>query len=332
VLSTYDSQFGSETLITLEPSQEHRGQYGLRTITGKYINVDNSGGVNASKTAVDDSCLFTFEFQWSSLFIRSVSTGNYLTAQGSGLKAIRNVISVKDIFTIQLSDAQITLKANNKKFVSVQGTNLISRDTATTHAEIFVLEGVQDKVALKTVDQLYWSVKDNMVSIDSKERTASELFTLEYHEDKVAIKAPNGKYLTAKPLGGIDAKASAAGPQELYEMRLLNRSQIVFQAQQQSFIGSGPDGKLRTNRAVPETLLLEFKDGKYSIKTRNGQYLKELEDKKMGLSDQPDIFYLEYQMEKLAIKTEKGKYLKSENQGWLLATEDKIGATELFEF
>jgi len=37
-------------------------------------------------------------------------------------------------------------------------------------------------------------------------------------------------------------------------------------------------------------------------------------------------------MEKLAIKTEKGKYLKSENQGWLLATEDKIGATELFEF
>jgi hypothetical protein len=49
-------------------------------------------------------------------------------------------------------------------------------------------------------------------------------------------------------------------------------------------------------------------------------------------SSEPDYFYIEFHQNKIAIKTQKLKYLKSENQGWLVACEDKPGSTELFDF
>ncbi len=52
------------------------------------------------------------------------------------------------------------------------------------------------------------------------------------------------------------------------------------------------------------------------------------------LSNEAEYFYIEFHKGFLALKSIKAnKYLKSENQGWLLLTNDaQPSPTELFEF
>jgi len=316
---------------------DKRGYYGLKSSTEKFISVEQSNGAVVAKRAdcKDPFAQFAFEFHGNNLAIRCSGNGKYLTVQASGLKTERANVTLKEIFKLVDSDAQITFRANNGKLVSFQGSNVMSTRQAdnASNDEIFILESVQDKWAFRTFQENYWSIKqDGTLSVDTKTRTESELFFLEYHEGKTAIKsAKNGKYISAKPLGGLEAKASDVGPQALFEVFFLNRPQIVLQTNQQSFVGVVDGKSVRTNKSKPDVFDVQFQNGKYRLKFQN-KYLHESPDGKMIVADDPQDFFFEFKNGQVAIRTEKGKYLRSENQGWLLAVADKIEATELFEF
>ena len=127
VTSTRPTQFGRETALTMAPVDGQRGTYTLMGINEKYFAVDAVGNVTATGTDHNNSSShFVFEFWGNSLAIRSVSTGKYLSAAGSGVKASRAQVGVKEVFILEDSIAQVTLKASNGKYVSYQGANLIS--------------------------------------------------------------------------------------------------------------------------------------------------------------------------------------------------------------
>lgn len=326
------TQFGKETLFTLEPAGE-RGQFSLRACNGKFLASDTIGSITVNATSNSDiSTHFAWEFQGQNLLLKSVLTRKYCGSQGNKLKASSSSITLKEIFTLVDSDAQITLKASNGKNISAQGENFVANSLENSHKEIFILEAKGSKWALRSEAHLYVEV-DSQGGVFVKSSTLSEncLFEMEYHETKTAFKGKNGKYLSSKPLGAIDCKSSSATEKELFQIFFFNRPQIVLQCHQTSFVGV-TEGKIKTNRSKGDAFTLEFKDGKYSLKTSDGKFLKEGAESRISLSPEPEWFTLEFHQNKLALKNEKGKYLRSENQGYLTAVADSITATELFEF
>jgi len=345
VMSNRDTQFGRETMFVREDGPT-MGQYAFKGINGKYMGIDPKDSKSQLLCRYTDksdaSTLFCFEFHGVNLALKNIGTGKYLNIAGNGLKAEREKVTPKEIFVLRDSDLQIALKSvSSGKFVSWQGTNLILKENATepSHSEIFILEtdnNTSFKVSMKTYTDQYWSChKDNnTLLIEPKVKSESEIFEFEWHNGKVAIKAPSGKYVTAKGRGGIDAKVSEVTDNELYEIHFVNRHQIVFQAEQQSFIGTVDDSKVRTNRVQGEIFTLEYIEGKatYLIKSQHGKYWKEGDMNRISAENDGDQFYLEIHHGKFAIKNLKGKYLKSENQGYLVASVDSPTATELYEF
>jgi len=334
VISNRDTQFGRDTLLTREEG-EKRGFYALKSFNEKFLSVDPNGIIVATrKDSKDPSAQFSFEFHGNNLAIKSLANGKYLTVHASGLKTERANVTLKEIFKMVDSDAQITLKANNSKYLTFQGITVSTRsvDNPTTD-DIFILETVQDKWAFRTIQENYLSVQDGVLQLSSsKKRTDDELFYLEYYEGKTAIKAfKEGKYLSAKNLGGVEAKLTTVAPQALFDVLFLNRPQLVLQTCQQSFVGTTDGKSIRTNKSKADVFDIEYKNGKYALKLQN-KYMREGGDSKMILDMDPQFFYFEFRNGQLAIKTEKGKYLRSENQGWLLAVADKVEPTELFEF
>jgi len=246
---------------------------------------------------------------------------------------LKDTVGIKEIWKVVHSDPQVTFKASNGKFVTYQGANLIANKDKITNTEVFILESADNFFTLKSVDEQYWTVENDTITVSAKEKSKATHFTFQFHKGKVALVGANGKFLSAKPLGGIDAKTSAVGQNEIFEICLLNRPFIVLKTNQSSFIGA-TDDKVRTNRASPEAFTLHFKDGAYAIQTPQGWYFNESNvESRICAAPEPGWFHLEFnQFGRVAIRTPKGKYLKSENQGFLVATADSIGPTELFEF
>ncbi len=54
------------------------------------------------------------------LFLFYNRLGNYWSNQGTGIKAKSGNVTTKEIFKIVDSDAQVTLRANNNKWVAFQ--------------------------------------------------------------------------------------------------------------------------------------------------------------------------------------------------------------------
>lgn len=239
VSSTRPTQFGRETTLTMVPVPGFRGVYSFMGTNYKYFSADPSGNITCNGTDLNSaSTHFVLEFWANCLAIRSLSCNKYLSASGNGIKATRAAVAAKEIFLLVDSDAQVTLKASNNKFVAFQLGNLISvPKMGDKGEEIFMLEFDNGKWAFRTVSEMYLTCQDNVVSVSSKTRGPSELFEFVFENGKVAMKASNGKFLQAKPLGGIDAKSASVTPSELFEIYFYNRREIVFQTNMATFIG-----------------------------------------------------------------------------------------------
>lgn len=305
----------------------------MKCANGQYLSVNDSGVVVTSATA-NPSTRFTIEPSADDFALKSSQTGNYLSPLANGLKAVRANVTPKEIFKIMDSHAQITLKAENGKFVSFQGTNLISNKTSVTNEEIFILETApNNQWALKTVQEKYVTANpDGSVVVTSSSRGPNELFSLQFNGPKVSIKTASGTFLSAKPLGAVDAKGKEVTGKEQFELYFYNRPQIVFQAPQQSFVATGSNGFITTSSSKPEVFVANFKDGQYSFQNPAGKYWTVGEGGRVTTGPNPEYFTFEFNNGKVAIKHSSGKYLKSENQGWLTASASSISPTELFDF
>jgi len=212
--------------------------------------------------------------------------------------------------------------------VSFQGANLMCQRNEITNEEIFMLEFQSGKWAFRSCQELYISGRQAL-TVDSKTRGDTELFELEFHEDKVAIKY-GGKYLNAKPLGGIDL-AGSVNPQALFHVVFHNRPQIVFLTGNQTFV-TASGGLVRTNKTLPEVFDFEFRNGPYAVKAADGKFLRVGAENRVELAAEAELFFLEFHQNKLALKTNKGKYLEAENGGYLVAKADKPDGNALYEF
>jgi hypothetical protein len=340
IIANKDQQFGIGTLITLE--YDNNGRYAFKTVSGRYMSAYGSGNVKGDKVSKGDNEYFTFELQGKKFAIKS-SSGKYLSPDGvkGNLKAKSDKITARELFEMFHSDPQITMKAHNKKFVSCQERNIMCNRTTVGDDETFIMEHVKESVyALRTIQAKYWSCINGAMSVSSLEKTPTEQFNIGYQGGKTWMKTvPNAEgkayYITAKSLGGVrGVNASEAGDQELFEVHLLNRPQLVLRTKQLAFVGTSGD-KIMANKNNSETFTVEFLDGSYLVRNTAGNYFSVgAEDKIVVVPEKKTPLFVEFVNGRLAFKTDENRYLVSDDHGnFVLGPKREVPPPESqFEF
>jgi len=302
---------------------DNNGRYAFKTVSGRYMSAYGSGNVKGDKVSKGDAEYFTFELVGKKFALKS-SSGKYLSPDGmkGNLKAKNDKITNRELFEMFHSDPQITVKAHNKKFVSCQERNIMCNRTTVGDDETFIMEHVKESVyAMRTVQAKYWSCVNGALYVESTVKTASEHFTVGYANGKTYFKSvPNadGKayHITAKSLGGVrGVNAGEVGDQELFEVHLLNRPQLVLRTKQLAFVGTTGD-KLMANKNTSETFQVEHIDGSYLVRNQAGNYLSiSADDKVVAIPEKKTNLFMEFVNGRLAFKTEDGRYLVADDHG-----------------
>lgn len=324
IIANKEQQFGVGTLITLE--YDNNGRYAFKTVSGRYMSAYGSGNVKGDKVSKGDSEYFTFELVGKKFALKS-SSGKYLSPDGmkGNLKAKNDKITQRELFEMFRSDPQITLKAHNKKYVSCQERNIMCNRTTVGDDETFIMEHVKESVySLRTVQAKYWSCVNGALYVESISKTASEQFNVGYNSGKTYLKSlPNAEgkayHITAKSLGGVRGVNTAeVGDQELYEVHLLNRPQLVLRTKQLAFVGTTGD-KIMANKNASETFTVEFNEGKYLIRNSAGNYfsVRADDEKVVVVPEKKTSLFIEFVNGRLAFKTDEGRYLAADDHGFL---------------
>jgi fascin 1/2 len=316
------------------------GTYGLQAANGHFLT--NTGALVAD---ADDNCKFIIAFLGKQMTFKSVVNGKYVTALGaSGIcKATKGVALKDETFVMEDSWPQITLKANNGKYVSIkQGVELAAKSAAVTDAEIFQVE--PDSAGawiLKSVkDKLWTAVEANAVSTttDATDLTADTApeackFTIEFLGDKVKI-SPAGKPAYAVQ-GSAYIKSIAGGPEgaDEFTYEIINRPQLILRGEY-GFVGVLPSGLLECNKSGATAFPMTVEDGFCKLAASNGKYWKVGDNGVSASSDAAESYVIElFPESKLALKSvEKGKYFQGAQNGAFTCTGTKIDASTLFEY
>jgi len=122
--------------------------------------------------------------------------------------------------------------------------------------------------------------------------------------------------MTAKALGGVrGVNAAEAGEQELFELQLLNRPQLVLRTKQLAFVGTSGD-KIMANKNNSETFTVEFLDGTYVVRNSAGNYFSiGADDKVVVVPEKKANLFIEFVNGRLAFKTDDGRYLVADDHG-----------------
>ena len=136
------------------------------------------------------------------------------------------------LFTLEDSQAQISLTASNSKYVSVEGEEMRASRTLVTDNEIFQLEALDRtdqsgnvKFAILCKTKKYWSWSGAGCGIVADKDNASDAnthFTIEWLGRYIVIKASNGRYLAVKGNGAIVANSHEAGDENQFVFQLTN--------------------------------------------------------------------------------------------------------------
>lgn len=321
IIANKEQQFGVGTLITLE--YDNNGRYAFKTVSGRYMSAYGSGNVKGDKASKGDSEFFTFELVGKKFALKS-SSGKYLSPDGvkGNLKAKNDKITNRELFEMLHSDPQVTLKAHNKKYVSCQERNIMCNRTTVGDDETFIMEHVKESVySMRTVQAKYWSCVNGALYVESTVRSASEQFSVGYGEGKTFFKSlPNAEgkayHITAKSLGGVrGVNAAEAGEQELFEVHLLNRPQLVLRTKQLAFVGTSGD-KIMANKNASETFTMEYVEGKYLIRNAAGNYFSVGADDKIVVVPEKKVnLFMEFVNGRVSFKTDDGRYIMADDHG-----------------
>lgn len=331
VTSPNHYQMGVGTLFTLVYAGN--GHYALWSgLNGKFVEADAGGNLAATGNAAEPSCCFIFEWIEDKVAIKSASLGRYLTVEGQdgAVKAKRDKIALREKWDILDSHAQVTLLAHNNKFISHQEITVICNKEKAKATETFLLETEGDRVALRTSSGKYISHHGGAIKADGEHRDENTLWALEYPAmGRIAFRAPDGKYLSAKPLGGVVLKAQGDN-ETLFTVRLLNRPVIALMAAAfNTFVGT-MNGKLVTHKATVETFSLEFENGLYALRNGGGEYFSVSGGN--VIPGQREYFEFQYKSNsRVAIRSQNGKFLGAEQHGGFIASADNVTNNEMFE-
>lgn len=317
-------QMGVGTLFTLV--YVSNGLYALWSgLNGKFAQVDGSGNMAATGNQADPSCCFAFEWVDDKVAIKSASTGKYLTVEGTNdaVKAKRDRVAQREKWEILDSHAQVTLLAHNGKYIGHQQITVICNQTEARATETFLLETEGEFFALRTSDGKFISHKDGSIKADGEGRQADTIWALEYPAaGRISFKTPDGKYLAAKPLGGVYLKG-AADNETVFTVQLLNRPVIALMSSAfNTFVGS-MNGKLVTHKATVETFSLEYDNGLYAFRTGSGEYFSI--NGGNVIPGQREWFEFHYKSNsRVAIRSvSSGKYLAAEQHGGFITSNNQ---------
>lgn len=330
-----DVPWGDDALITLVFFDAHaEGRYGLMASNGKYLTA--SGRLTEGAGA---DAQFLLGFHDDQISLRDAG-GSYLSCVGGHglLKVNKQRITKDELFVIQDSEPQFTIKSNSQnKQVSVRsGLEVKANQADVTDEERFQMEVAPDgTVSFMTNKLKYWALQDDssIAAVESK-KGAKTGFTVVYQANRVRILCKaNDKYVKVKPNGSLMANGDGSADEGVYTMTIINRPELVLRGQY-GFMGIKPDSRRITcNAAKGEIFKLTAKDGAYTL-SLGGQGWAAEADGVTAKAAAGKEFYLEFiESSKCLIKdAESGMYLEGEQSGGVKATGQGKSINTLWEF
>ena len=329
-----DVPWGDDALITLVFFDEHsEGRYGLMGCNGKYLTA--SGRMTEAAGA---DAQFLLGFHDDQISLRDAG-GSYLSCVGGNglLKVNKQRITKDELFVIQDSEPQFTIKSNSQnKQVSVRsGLEVKANQADVTDEERFQMEVAKNgTVSFMTNKLKYWAVQDDssIAAVDTK-KSDKTAFTVQYDGNRVRYVGPNGKYVTVKPNGALMCNGAGSEAEGIFTMSIINRPEIVLRGQY-GFMGVKPESRRVTcNQARGEIFTLTPVDGAYTIALK-GQHWSVDGDGVSATAASGKQFFLEFvELSKCLIKdAESGQYLEGEQNGGVKATGRGKSINTLWEF
>jgi len=330
-----DVPWGDDALITLVFFDEHaEGRYGLMACNGQYLTA--SGRLTDAAGA---DAQFLLGFHDDQISLRDAG-GSYLSCVGGNglLKVNKQRITKDELFVIQDSEPQFTIKSNSQnKQVSVRsGLEVKANQADVTDQERFQMEvGADGTVHFMTNKLKYWAVQDdNSVAAIETKKGAKTGFNVVYQDNRVRfVSTSNGKYIKVKPNGSLMANGDGSEAEGIFTMTIINRPELVLRGQY-GFMGIKPESRRVTcNAARGAIYTLTPVDGAYTL-SLDGQAWSAEPDGVEAKSAVGKHFILEFvESSKCLIKDcESGKYLEGEQNGGVKATGQGKSINTLWEF
>lgn len=336
-----DIPWGDDAVIQLG-FNEANDTYSIYASNGGCLACD--GDLKAAR-ADDGSCDFIVNLQAGGVVnFRSATNGKFLTSLGaSGLvRAAKGTAGTDESYGFEHSYPQITLKAQNERFVSIkQGIEVAAKgDDGETDNEIFQLEPLGgNKWLIKTAKDKLWDLQNGAVHAQGTPGAAQvdegTVFEVTFENEHVSFKASNGKYVGQQMNSYLKADQDSITDHCKFTWSLANRPRLVLRGEH-GFVYTTAGGGLEVKSSDPETFALEVNDGKCSIKSlKTGKFVTVAGDGAvMAAGDAPEAFFLELcEGSKLKIKTEDDKYFKGQAAGFLKANGGADdGEATLFQY
>ncbi|XP_019397843.1 PREDICTED: fascin-2 isoform X2 [Crocodylus porosus] len=314
--------WGVDALITLCFQNK---KYCLRTCDNRYLRHDG-----ALVPEPDARTGYTLEFKAGKLAFKDCD-GKYLAPAGptGTLKAGRSSKPGKDeLFDLEESHPQVVFLAANGRYVSIrQGVNVSANQDEETNQETFQMQIDKEtkKCILHSSAGNYWTlVAHGGVQATATEVAANTMFDIEWRGRRVALKASNGKYICTKKNGQLAAVSDAAGDDEEFTLKLINRPILVLRGDHGFVCYHRGSNMLDANRSVYDVFQIVFHDGAYQIKGAGGKFWY-VANNGLVCSDgetSEDFFFEFREHGRVAIKGKNGKYLRGDPAGTLKADAD----------
>jgi len=326
--------WGDDAVLSLHFNDDN-GTYSVLSCRGTYLS---HTGELAEARGADGKQDYIIEFHGGHVAFKNLHSQKYVTSLGTaGLaKATKGSVTKDEQYQLQNSYPQITLRANNGKYLSIkQGVEVAaSAASAETDKEIFQLEPLPNgKWTLKAANPeqaLGLGVVDGGVHAAND---GEQEFGIEFIGSKLAITSSSGKYLSQAMNGYIKASADAVGDASSFEFRVVNRPRLVLRGEY-GFVQTMPSGLLESNKSAGDEYTFESEEGKgVAIKATSGKYVAVGAENVSANSDEPEWFSIElFANSKCALKTADGKYLQTAQNGGFTATGSEPGKFTLFEY
>ncbi|XP_010352585.1 fascin-2 isoform X2 [Rhinopithecus roxellana] len=221
---------------------------------------------------------YTLEFKAGKLAFKDCD-GRYLAPVGPAgtLKAGRNTRPSKDeLFDLEESHPQVVLVAANRRYVSVrQGVNVSANQDDELDHETFLMQIDQEtkKCTFYSSTGGYWTlVTHGGIQATATQASANTMFEMEWRGRRVALKASNGRYVCMKKNGQLAAISDFVGKDEEFTLKLINRPILVLRGLDGFVCHRRGSNQLDTNRSVYDVFHLSFSDGAYQIRGRGGGF------------------------------------------------------------